>query len=239
MTLYATGARRAEVARLKIIDIDSERMAVYMRAYNRTHVRTPMRKRTLIQSPLDWAMSAPPVSPPIIPVLAERCGTQLRSPLPVLLVDSREQDPFDFQPFPKWFSRIERRALPIGDYSIEGMEDECVVERKNLADLVHSFTTDKAVFIQRLRRLREMPDCLLLVDAPFSNVKAQYEFSGANPNQITQSLISVLPGLRVPFLCVETHDLGAEAVASYLYQTFLYRWLERNDFGRCLSDSDL
>jgi site-specific recombinase XerD len=28
MTLYATGARRAEVARLKITDIDSERMVV-------------------------------------------------------------------------------------------------------------------------------------------------------------------------------------------------------------------
>jgi site-specific recombinase XerD len=31
MTLYATGARRAEVARLKITDIDSERMVVHIR----------------------------------------------------------------------------------------------------------------------------------------------------------------------------------------------------------------
>jgi integrase/recombinase XerD len=31
MTLYATGARRAEVARLKISDIDSQRMIVHIR----------------------------------------------------------------------------------------------------------------------------------------------------------------------------------------------------------------
>jgi integrase len=31
MTLYATGARRAEVARLKISDIDSQRMVIHIR----------------------------------------------------------------------------------------------------------------------------------------------------------------------------------------------------------------
>jgi integrase len=31
MTLYATGARRAEVAHLKISDIDSQRMVVHIR----------------------------------------------------------------------------------------------------------------------------------------------------------------------------------------------------------------
>jgi site-specific recombinase XerD len=30
MTLYATGARRAEVARLKISDVDSERMVIHI-----------------------------------------------------------------------------------------------------------------------------------------------------------------------------------------------------------------
>ena len=62
---------------------------------------------------------------------------------------------------------------------------------------------------------------------------------GVNPNRITQSLIAVLAGLRVPFLCTETHELGEELVASYLYQVHLYHWLETNDHGRLLSDNDL
>jgi hypothetical protein len=49
----------------------------------------------------------------------------------------------------------------------------------------------------------------------------------------------VLAGLQVPFICSETHELGEELVASYLYQVHLYRWLESNDFGRSLSDNDI
>ena len=59
------------------------------------------------------------------------------------------------------------------------------------------------------------------------------------PNWIAQSLIAVLAGLQVPFLCTETHELGEELVASYLYQVHLYHWLESNDYGRFMSDQDL
>jgi hypothetical protein len=52
-------------------------------------------------------------------------------------------------------------------------------------------------------------------------------------------LIAVLGGLQVPFLCTETHGLGEELVASYLYQVHLYHWLDTNDYGRFLSDQDL
>jgi hypothetical protein len=54
-----------------------------------------------------------------------------------------------------------------------------------------------------------------------------------------QSLIAVLAGLRVPFLCTETEELGTEIVASYLYQVHLYHWLETNDHGRFLAGNDL
>ena len=53
------------------------------------------------------------------------------------------------------------------------------------------------------------------------------------------SSIAVLAGLQIPFLCTETHELGEEMVASYLYHVHLYHWLETNDYGRFLSDNDL
>jgi hypothetical protein len=46
-------------------------------------------------------------------------------------------------------------------------------------------------------------------------------------------------GLNIPFLCTETHELGEEIVASYLYQIHLYDWLETNEYGRFLVDKDL
>ena len=184
-------------------------------------------------------MTALPVAHPALPVIAERGGTQLRTPRPVILVDTREQNPFSFARFQGWFAGVEKKPLEIGDYAIAGLEDACVVERKDLSDLVRSFTVERSVSVERLRRMSAFPDRLLVITAALSQVKSRYEHSPANPNQITQSLIAALAGLRVPFLCVETHELGEEIVASYLYQVHLYHWLESNGHGRRLADDDL
>jgi len=197
------------------------------------------RRRTLIAPPLKWQMTAQPVAHPALPVVAERGGTQLRTPRPTVVVDTREQNPFSFARFQGWFSGVEKKPLEVGDYTVAGLENVCAVERKDLNDLVRSFSVDRPVFVARLRRMSEFPDRLLVVTAPLSQVKSRYEHSPANPNQITQSLIATLAGLRVPFLCVETHELGEEIVASYLYQVHLYHWLEANGHGRRLADDDL
>lgn len=197
------------------------------------------RRRTLITSPLEWQLTAAPVPPPTRPVVAERGGTQLRTPKPVVILDTREQNPFSFERFRGWFAGVEKKPLKVGDYSIAGLENICTVERKDLPDLVHSFTAERHVFIDRLRQMASYPQRLLVITAAVSQVKSPYSHSKASPNKITQSLIAALAGLRVPFLCVETHELGEEIVASYLYQVFLYHWLETNDYGRYLSDNDL
>jgi ERCC4-type nuclease len=199
-----------------------------------------MKRRTsLIKSPLDWHMSTVPVAHPAVPVLAERGGTQLQSPRATVLIDTREQNPFNFSRFDGWFAGVEKKALKLGDYSVAGMEEACVVERKNLSDLVHSFTVDRPVFINRLREMSSYPQPLLVITAPLCSVKSSYPFSNANPNRIMQSLIAMLVGWNVPFVCTETHELGEEIVASFLYQVHLYHWLERNDYGGSLADDDL
>jgi len=180
-----------------------------------------------------------PVRHPPLPVVAQRGGTELRTPKPVLIVDTREQNPFSFARFRGWFSGIEHRALKVGDYSVKGLEKDCTVERKDLPDLINSFTSDRSVFVNRLRQMSNYPHRLLVITAAMSQIKSPYPHTSVSPNKITQSLIAVLAGLGVPFLCVDTHELGAEIVASYLYQVFLYHWLESNDYGRYLADHDL
>jgi ERCC4-type nuclease len=165
-------------------------------------------RRTLIRAPLDWQMTAAPVPHPAMPVLAERGGTQLKTPRPVVLVDTREQNPFDFARFDGWFAGIEKTALKLGDYSVAGLENVCVVERKDLPDLTHSFDANRFVFLNRLRLMSRYPHRLLVITAAWSQVKSPSPHGGVNPNQITQSLIAVLAGLKVPFLCTETHELG-------------------------------
>ena len=196
------------------------------------------RTTTLIKSPMNWHMPSAPVPHPIIPVLAERGGTQLRTPRCTVVVDTREQNPLDFSRFEGWFAGVETRALELGDYSIAGLEDRCVVERKDLPDLICSFTGERSVFVHRLRLMSEYPHRLLVITAALSQVKS-LQPHGSSPNRLTQSLIAVLAGLQIPFLCTESHELGEEMVASYLYQVHLYHWLEANDYGRFLADNDL
>ena len=198
-----------------------------------------LRRRHLIMSPLDWQMTAAPVPHPMIPVLAERGGSQLTTPRATVVVDTREQNPFNFSRFRGWFAGIERKALTLGDYSVAGLEDVCVVERKNLSDLVHSCTVERNAFIKRLRLMARYPHRLLVITSTLSQVKSPYAHASVDPNRTTQFLVAVLAGLQVPFVCSETHELGEELVGSYLYQVHLYHWLESNDHGRFLSDNDL
>ena len=137
------------------------------------------RRRPLITSPLEWQMTAAPVSHPVIPVLAERGGTQLQAPRPTLLVDTREQNPFNFSRFKGWFAGVEKKALRLGDYSIAGLEDICVVERKDLADLLHSCRVERTAFIKRLRLMARYPHRLLVITSTLSQTKSPYALSFA------------------------------------------------------------
>ena len=197
--------------------------------------RTP----TLIKSTLEWNMASTPMPHPAMPVLAERGGTQLRTPKATLLIDTREQNPLDFSRFEGWFAGLERKALTRGDYSIAGLEEICVVERKDLPDLVHSFTADRRAFGKRIKKMSAYPHKLLVITAAMSEVKSRYPFSSFNPNRVMQALIASLAGWGVPFLCTETHELAEEMVASYLYQVHLYNWLEASGYGKHLADGDL
>jgi hypothetical protein len=83
------------------------------------------------------------------------------------------------------------------------------------------------------------PSRLLVVTSALSQVKSPYDRHNLDPNRVMQFLIATLAGLQIPFVCSETHELGEEVVASYLYQIHLYHWLESNDHGRFLLDDDL
>ena len=94
-----------------------------------------------------------------------------------------------------------------------------MVERKDLADLVHSFTTERTAFVNRLRLMSRCPHRLLVITAALSDLKSSQTCIGGSPNRITQSLIAALAGLQASFLCSETHELGEELVGSYLYRS--------------------
>jgi hypothetical protein len=66
-----------------------------------------------------------------------------------------------------WWNAITEKNNPIA-----GLEDNCVIERKDLADLVHSLTTERSVFVKRLWLMSRYPHRLLVITAALSKVKS-------------------------------------------------------------------
>lgn len=67
-----------------------------------------------------------------------------------VVIDTREQEPYGFNPD---MVRPVRRALPAGDYSIDGLEETIAVERKTLDDFVGTVMRARGRFYRELRRL--------------------------------------------------------------------------------------
>ena len=87
-------------------------------------------------------------------------------PKPVVLVDTREQQPLPlFANHRNWISGERRAALKTGDYSVEGMEGLLALERKSLADLVDCTITSRKRFLTCCSRLARFRWKAILVEA--------------------------------------------------------------------------
>src|SRR5687768_15410332 len=99
----------------------------------------------------------PIVTPPTGRLLVKRDGRSITGqiPKPTVLVDTREQLPFDFSLFPNWIGTSLRYKLDAGDYSILGMEHLLALERKSLTDLITTLMQNRAVFFNSCERLTQ------------------------------------------------------------------------------------
>jgi ERCC4-type nuclease len=91
-----------------------------------------------------------------------------------VIIDSREQKGYRFDG--KLFS-ISIRALPVGDYSLAGMESHAAIERKSLGDLLGSLTGERDStglnrFQRELQRFSQYSPRrrILLVEASWDDV---------------------------------------------------------------------
>lgn len=96
-----------------------------------------------------------------------------------ILVDTREQTPLPFTP-----DQPTRRAtLKTGDYSITGFQDSFTIERKSLADLVHTLTRDRARFENELERMTAFQFRGLVIEAPWRAVAFGKFWRWLSPDQ--------------------------------------------------------
>ncbi|MBI5546941.1 MAG: ERCC4 domain-containing protein [Deltaproteobacteria bacterium] len=106
-----------------------------------------------------------------------------------VVVDTREQQPYSFDP-----ARVTtaRRALPAGDYSIEGYESAMAIERKSLEDFVATVISHRERFARELRVLGEYDFGCIVVEGSLEDVLAQRYRSGAHPNAVLGAALSII-----------------------------------------------
>ena len=125
---------------------------------------------------------------------------------PTIIVDSREQRPFEFSPG----IRTERRALTVGDYSLGGLEDRVVVERKTLGDLLGSITHDRERFVRELRQLRAFSLAVLVVEATWGEILLKQYRAAVHPNSVIGSLMAFCIKYGVMPILAGDHVTGAQ-----------------------------
>ena len=131
--------------------------------------------------------------------MAEPCPTTSRSDRVVIVVDTREQEPYVFDPERV---TIVRRALPAGDYSLEGHETAIAAERKSIDDYVASIVRGRDRFARELRLLSEYDVACIVVEASLEDVLAHRYRSDAHPNAVFGATLSIIIDRNVPvFFC--------------------------------------
>ena len=95
---------------------------------------------------------------------------------PVLLVDTREKKPFDFEGDDS-FLEIKHTKLEVGDYTLEGLENIIVIERKNSADeLFMNFTANRERIKAEFERMSSVKIKILLIEESCEDIFNPYHY---------------------------------------------------------------
>jgi len=189
--------------------------------------------------PLEEGVVKCPVLPPQTPLKVRQKGRAIRVPKPTVVIDSQEHMGYRFERFSNWFAGTIHKRLPIGDYTILGMEDELAIERKTLPDLVKSIIQEREGFIEKWERLSAFRKKGLVIEGSLSSLKTPYEDSQAHPNAVLGSLLAAQERWDIPVYFLDNLLLSEEFVAGMLSKYHAYRWLEINGFERCLVEGDI
>ena len=140
----------------------------------------------------------------------------------IIIRDSREQSPFHFD-HPRFDGvGVKVFGLKTGDYSIEGMENFCAVERKSMPDLLQSMSTGRERFEREMIRSIDLEAYMVVIEEPFRNLGCKEYQSHMNRKAAIQTVYSWLSKYRCSFLFAESRE-GAEYATFHFLRHFYER----------------
>jgi len=130
-----------------------------------------------------------------------------------IITDTREQAPYSFDPR---LAATLRRALPAGDYSVEGLEERVAVERKSLDDFVSTVIHGRERFRNELRKLADYRAACVVVEAGVLDVLLHRYRGDAHPNAVLGSALSIILDFRIPVFFCSNRQAACQFVQAYL-----------------------
>jgi ERCC4-type nuclease len=150
---------------------------------------------------------------PVFKLPALRSLGELAGAEPVIIIDTREQDPLPF-------SRLKTQSgtLVTGDYSIAGLESLFAVERKSISDLVGCCVGQgRERFERELHRLRGFRfRRLLIIGSEAQILKGEYH-SNINPRAVLGTLHAFEVRYDLPVVFESTPELAARRVERWSF----------------------
>jgi DNA excision repair protein ERCC-4 len=132
---------------------------------------------------------------------------------PVIVVDTREQDPLVFDHL-----RAMSGTLATGDYSVAGMEELFAVERKTVADLVGCCMGDsRERFAREMHRLRGFRFKRLLIVGTRGEIELQRYHSRIAPKAVLATLSAFEVRYDCPVVFASTPVEAALLVERWVY----------------------
>ena len=140
-----------------------------------------------------------------------------------IAIDTREQEPWAFP------CAMVRKKLDAGDYSVEGLEGQVAVERKSLADFVHTVIHEFPRFAVELDKLGQLTAACVVVEADLDRVLRGLEsdsLRAVRPESVLGAAVHITLRYRVPvFWC------GSRQAARAFTEGFLRTFVRNQATG--------
>jgi ERCC4-type nuclease len=141
----------------------------------------------------------------------------------VIIVDSREQRPFEF---PGIATRVAK--LDVGDYSVSGCRSAVTVERKSFDDFFQTFTRRREQILAQLGRMAGYDVAALVVEASVTRIARGHKRTDVSGRALLATAITACSRAGVaPLFC------GSRQEAQLVTRLILERyWNDRKSSKR-------
>ena len=136
---------------------------------------------------------------------------------PVIIIDTREQEPYAFDPDT---TEIRHKALAVGDYSLDGFEDKVCIERKSLQDYIQSVIRQRDRFMKEVKKLSDIPHSCIVVESDLADIMGKHYRSGAHPSSVLGATLSLMIDHGVPVCFCSDRQLAKVFTEMYLRRVF-------------------